>query len=335
MGVLAALLVLASTGGCATTSGDASNAKHPNAATSSATPNTPPSSVTSATPNADPTASAAGKNAPPEESADLADLARRARLAAKATSSEKPVSFTLGTMNLLGSQHTGDPGDDYPSWPRASWRTPQQAKAILLSGTDIVGLQETKPDQLDGLLARTGYEAYPGYQFGRRDTDNSILYDPKKFEFVSGTSFRITFMNANRPQTVLRLRHKATGREMYFLNVHTSAGRDREHTRTRHAGLASTVNQIRNLRAEGLPIFLTGDMNDRGPFRSRVLGPGQLVAAIDGPWRTPRFGPGWLAVDWLASTKEVSWTDFSVTNFQQRRISDHYFITARATVPAG
>ena len=50
----------------------------------------------------------------------------------------------------------------------------------------------------------TGYAAYPGYAFGSRETDNSILYDDSKFEFVSGSYFTIHFMHANRPQTILR-----------------------------------------------------------------------------------------------------------------------------------
>ena len=235
-------------------------------------------------------------------------------------------------MNVLGSQHTGPNGDDHRGWPSASRRTPLQAAAIRVHGADVVGLQEAKPDQLNGLMAATGYKAFPGYEFGSRDTDNSILYDPSKFDFVSGTSFQIVFMHGPRPQTVLKLRDKQSGREMYFVNMHTSAGHDGAHTATRYAGMSTAVAYINRLKAEGLPVFVTGDMNDRAPFRSRVLAPASLTAAIDGGWRARNFGPGWMAVDWVASTPQVSWSDFWVEEFQRNRTSDHYFVTAHATL---
>ena len=266
--------------------------------------------------------------------------ARKARVAAlKAEKRAKelashPVSLTIGTLNVLGSQHTGPHGDDHRGWPSASWRTPRQAAYIKSHGVDVVGLQEAQPDQLNGLIADTGFKAFPGYQFGAQDTDNSILYDPSKFEFVSGTSFKIVFMHGPRPQTVLKLRDKATGREMYFVNMHTSAGHDPGHTRTRHAGMATAVNYINALKKQGLPVFLTGDMNDRAPFESRVLGPADLSAPIFGPWHQRIYGRNWLAVDWIAGTKDVQWSDYWVEILQRRKISDHYFITAHATIPA-
>ncbi|MEP9383881.1 endonuclease/exonuclease/phosphatase family protein [Nocardioides cheoyonin] len=243
------------------------------------------------------------------------------------------VSFTIGTLNVLGSQHTGPHGNDHHGWPAASWRTPQQAAYIRGHDVDVVGTQELKPDQLNGLIAGTGFKAYPGYAFGSKNTDNSILYDPDKFEFVSGTSFTITFMNGRRPQTVLKLRDRDTGREMYFINMHTSAGHDAHDTATRHAGMATAVSYINNLKSEGLPIFLTGDMNDREPFKSRVLAPTGMTAPIFGPWHSRIYGPGWLAVDWIAGTGNVTWSDYWVDILQKRKISDHYFITAHATIP--
>ncbi|MEX0429371.1 endonuclease/exonuclease/phosphatase family protein [Nocardioides sp. DS6] len=258
--------------------------------------------------------------------------ARKAAARARELASRE-VSFTIGTLNVLGSQHTGPHGDDHRGWPAASWRTGQQAAYIKSHGVDVVGLQEAKPDQLDGLMRLTGFKAFPGYQFGKRDTDNSILYDPDKFEFVSGTSFKIVFMHGPRPQTVLRLRDKDTGREMYFINMHTSAGHDGAHTATRHAGMATAVNYINSLKSQGLPIFVTGDMNDREPFKSRVLGPADLTAPIFHGWHSRIYGPGWLAVDWIAGSPQVSWSDYWVEILQKRKISDHYFITAHATIP--
>lgn len=263
-----------------------------------------------------------------------AEIAARKAAARARELARHQVSFTIGTLNVLGSQHTGPHGDDHHGWPSASWRTPQEAAYIKRHGVDVVGLQEAQPDQLNGLMRLTGFKAYPGYAFGSQNTDNSILYDPDKFEFVSGTSFKIVFMHGPRPQTVLKLRDKQTGREMYFINMHTSAGHDPGHTATRHAGMATAVGYINSLKKEGLPIFVTGDMNDRAPFKSRVLGPADLTAPIFGPWHQRIYGPGWLAVDWIAGSPSVEWSDYWVDILQKRKISDHYFITAHATIPA-
>ena len=262
--------------------------------------------------------------------------ARQAEARAREVAS-RDVSLTIGTLNVLGSQHTGPHGDDHKGWPAASWRSVQQAGYIKSHGVDVVGLQEAQPDQLDALTRLTGFKAYPGYAFGAQDTDNSILYDPDKFEFVSGTSFKIVFMHGPRPQTVLRLRDKATGREMYFVNMHTSAGHDGAHTATRHAGMATAVSYINGLKKDGLPIFVTGDMNDREEFRSRVLGPTGFEAPVDGPWHpgVGGAGSGRMPVDWIASTQGVSWSDYWLDEgTENRHISDHFFVTAHATIPA-
>lgn len=259
--------------------------------------------------------------------------ARVERIARRVANQGQGFDLTVATLNVLASQHTA-PGGDRARWPSASWRTPQAAEALIRHGVQVVGLQETKPDQLNGLMARTGFKAYPGYEFGSRETDNSILYDPNRFEFVSGSQFSIVFMSRARPQTILRLRDKQTRREIYFVNMHTSAGHDRGHTATRYAGMAKAVGVINGLKSEGVPVIVTGDMNDRAPFRSRVLAPTGMRAAIDGGWRARNFGSSWMAVDWIAAAGDVSWSDYWVEDLQSRRISDHYLISARASVAA-
>jgi endonuclease/exonuclease/phosphatase family metal-dependent hydrolase len=241
------------------------------------------------------------------------------------------VTVTVGSFNVLATQHT-TPQGDHPSYPSASWRSPQAAGLIRAHGVDVVGTQELKPDQLNTLTRLTGMAAYPGHAFGPRDTDNSILYDPRKFEFVSGTSFTIRFMNADRPQTVLRLRERETDREMYFVNMHASAG-EGEYAVSRRAGHLTAVGEINRMKREGLPIFLTGDMNDREEFYCRVVPPTGLVAAVGGSVAGGCRPAPRLAVDWVLGTPDVTftryWEDRSPT---RRKVSDHFFISAVATI---
>jgi endonuclease/exonuclease/phosphatase family metal-dependent hydrolase len=292
------------------------------------------------TPTTDPSADPSSAVAPPQTqtvpdaSRGLQQTqARVERIARRTALQTQGFGVTVATLNVLASQHTTR-GGDHPGWPSASWRTPREAAALAAHGVDVVGLQEVKPDQLDGLMASTGFKAFPGYEFGSQETDNSVLYDPSRFDFVSGSQFSIVFMSRPRPQTILRLRDKQTQREFYVVNMHTSAGHDRGHTATRYAGMAKAVDVINGLKSEGLPVFVTGDMNDRAPFRSRVLTPSGMSAAIDGAWRARNFGSGWMAVDWIASAGDVTWSDYWVEDLQSQRVSDHYLISAHATVAA-
>ena len=202
------------------------------------------------------------------------------RRAAEREAQRQTMIFQISTFNVLGSQHTA-PGGDHPNYPSAGVRTPRAVARLRAFGVDIVGMQELQPDQLNAFTAMTGFAAYPGYAFGSRETDNSILYDDSRFEFVSGSYFTIHFMHANRPQTILRLRDKETGREFYVLNMHASAG-EGGYAVTRRAGHYTAAATVNRLKSEGIPIFLTGDMNDRAEFFCRVAPITGMVAAIGG-----------------------------------------------------
>ncbi|MCD4534166.1 endonuclease/exonuclease/phosphatase family protein [Nocardioides sp. cx-169] len=248
----------------------------------------------------------------------------------RAIAARKPVTIRVGTFNVLGSNHTA-PGGDRRNYPPASRRTPQAASYIRNYGVQVLGTQELKPDQLNGLKSMTGMAAYPDYAFGTRDTDNNILYDPDVFEFVSGDSFSITFMHAVRPQPIVKLRHRLTGREMYFVNMHASAGEGR-YAVSRRAGHLAAVSVVNRLASERLPVFLTGDMNDRAEFFCRVAPPTGLAAAIGGSTSGGCSPAGRLAVDWVLGTG-VQWSDYDEDRSTLGRVSDHHFVSATATIP--
>jgi hypothetical protein len=269
-----------------------------------------------------------GRTIKPYSAAELAAIAEQEAMAAAA---RNPVSFRIGTFNVLGSNHTA-PGGDRRAYPPASVRSPRAAAKIREHGVAVLGTQELKSDQLSALKSMTGMAAYPDLAFGTRDTDNNILYDPDVFEFVSGSSFTIRFMNSSRLQPILRLRHRATGREMYFINMHASAGGG-QYAVSRAAGHNAVVSVVNSLEDEGLPIFLTGDMNDREAFFCRVAPPTGLVAAIGGSTAGGCSPAGALAVDWVlgyGATFADYWEDRSTLGV----VSDHHFVSAAATIPA-
>ena len=252
---------------------------------------------------------------------------RRAAEAGVTKVARKSATFKIATFNVLAVQHT-EPGGQRAGWPSAGWRSPQTVGLVRKHGADIVGLQEVKSSQLSAISGGLGYRAWPG----GGDPDNSIIYNPAKFELVSGDTFYVFFMSRNRPQTVVRLRHKQTRREFYVINMHTSAGHGGRYTSSRNAAFNTLVSYVNDLKSQKVPILVTGDMNDRGNFYCMVIPRTGMVAAQGGGGTCgspPRMRP----VDWVVGTPDVEfsgyWDDFSS---EDRRISDHPFVSATATM---
>ncbi len=256
---------------------------------------------------------------------------REARLARIEALRNQPFDVRVGSFNVLGSQHTG-PGGPRP-YPAASTRSVGAANLMAKHGVDIVGTQELQDDQLRAIQGRTGMAAYPGFAWGSKETDNSILYDDGRFEMIGGDRFTITFMGRPRPQPILKLRVRETGREFYVVNTHPSAGGGR-YAAERARGRATLIGVVNGLKSEGLPVFVTGDMNDREPFFCQGVAVGGLVSSSGGSYGggcNPPPGP--IPVDWVVSTPDVSWTGYwRDTAATDNRISDHFFISAMAHV---
>ena len=252
------------------------------------------------------------------------------RRAAEREAARQTMTFQIGTFNVLGSQHTA-PGGERRSYPPAGVRNGGTVARIRSFGVDILGTQELQADQLNALTSMTGFAAYPGYDFGARETDNSILYDDSRFEFVSGSYFTIHFMHANRPQTILRLRDRETGREFYVLNMHASAG-EGQYAFTRRAGHYTAAATVNRLKAEGIPIFLTGDMNDRAEFFCRVAPITGMVSADGGSLAGGCHTGASPAVDWVLGWGNVGFSSYIEDRSTLGRVSDHHFVVGTATV---
>lgn len=242
-----------------------------------------------------------------------------------------PFKFDIATFNALGSQHTGRNGS-HRRYAAGRTRARWTARIMAGHGTDIIGLQELQDDQLKTLLSATGgaYAAYPGTELGAAETDNSILWRKGTFKRVSAKTRTITFMSRPRPQAIVRLRHKATGSEFYVTNWHPSAGHDRLHTRERRAGWKAQVATVNRLKATGLPVFVTGDMNDRAAYICAVSPPTGLRSANGGRGcNAGRITP----VDWIMGLGGVGFRNYVRDGSALvSRTSDHFYVSATARV---
>ena len=87
---------------------------------------------------------------------------------------------------------------------------------------------------------------------------------------------------------------------------------------------------LSDLKATGLPILLTGDMNDREVFYDRVVCRAGLVSASGGSGCSSRPPQMW-AVDWVVGTPGISFDSY-VSDNTPAKMSDHYVVYATAHV---
>ena len=105
------------------------------------------------------------------------------------------------------------------------------------------------------------------------------------WELVRPETFSVPYFDGNRRRMpVVLLRHKATGLTAYFANVHNPADTRRYHgqQRWRDQATAVEVALVNRLAATGIPVFLTGDMNERDSYFCALTAGTSMVAARGG-----------------------------------------------------
>src|SRR5690606_36563639 len=141
---------------------------------------------------------------------------------------------------------------------------------------------------------------------------------------------QMPFMRKSRPQAVVRLRHRASGRQVYLINAHLSPGKMQA---DRNKGTATIVQLVKQLRGDKLPIIVTGDLNEHGKAFRRIACNTFLKAAVGGVATTKRCVlPKHMRVDWIfggGGTFSSTTVDVSP---RVRRATDHAVVSSRFTV---
>ena len=224
------------------------------------------------------------------------------------------LTFRMATFNALGSSHTRKHGHRKQRAPGTA-RTARAGAYVMDNNIDLVGFQEMQGDQRRAFMNATGgrYALYPGDQLRNLDGENSIAYRLDTWELVKADSTPITYFDGGiRNMPILLLRNKQTGITAYFTNFHNPAdtaeyGRQ---GRWRAAATDREVALFSRLKNDRYPVFVTGDMNDRGPWFCAVSPAGDLVAAA-----ATAFGqsgcsiPGYR-IDWIAGSEGVQFSNY-------------------------
>ncbi|HET7066517.1 MAG TPA: endonuclease/exonuclease/phosphatase family protein [Nocardioides sp.] len=230
-------------------------------------------------------------------------------------------SFTIAQANILGSQHTAGTGGFGPG----PYRAGITASLLISRGVDVAGLQEVQSDQLAALRAHMpAYTIWPGSSLGNNGERLQIVWRTDRFTMEQSGSVTYVFSSQRIPLPYVLLRDDATGAEFWMITTHNSAGGMEGQ---RDAATGVEIALINRLRATGLPVIITGDMNEHTEFFCRVAPATGMVAANGGSGVGGCHLPaGPLRVDWIMGGGGVSFSGYRQDAAGLGRASDHYYL---------
>ena len=241
--------------------------------------------------------------------------------------------FIVATFNVLGHSHTV-PGGNKPGYADSGTRMRWAVQLLDANAVDVVGLQEFQRPQKRRMLALAG-DRYAVYS-PLGDTENSIAWRRARWEFVEADTFAVPYFNGNpRRMPIVRLRDRATGEESIFVNVHNPADTRRFPAQGAHRAEAvrreyALVRQL--VERYGVPVLITGDLNDRAPVFCELTAGGLLHAAAGGSTGSPCRPPNFGGIDWIFGTRDMACADHTVLSGSLvSRTTDHPLVLARAT----
>lgn len=256
-------------------------------------------------------------------------VAKRPAVSAAARSGS--ASFGVMSLNVLGTQHSA-PGATRAAWAPGRARTEWARVLIERSNVSLVGMSEPQPDQItsyDQALSG-GWTIYPGNTMGYPPAPQSVMWRDSDWELVWANTASMPFMRQARPQPVVRLRHRDSGREVYWINAHLSPG---SMTTDRDKGLAIIVQLVKQLQKDGLPVLVTGDLNDKETAFRRIACDAQMVAAVGGSSTGGACKlPSHMRVDWVFGKGGTFSRTLVDTSAVVRRTTDHAVISSTFTV---
>lgn len=253
--------------------------------------------------------------------------------------SPPPVAtFRISSFNVLGSSHTRR-GTKRPQKASGPSRMARATAYVLDNKIDLVGFQEFQSDQRSVFRRNTGgtYGMFPGDELRGLDGENSIAWRLDTWQLVKADSVAIPYFGgATRNMPVVTLRHKASGITIIATNFHNPAD-TREFGRQgrwRAAAKAREAELFSGLRKTGLPIFVTGDMNETNSWFCAVAGPGDLKAAAGGEGgRNGCSVAGGYRVDWIAGSHDVQFSNYvEDKSGYVKWMTDHPVMVADVTI---
>lgn len=231
--------------------------------------------------------------------------------------------FRMASFNVLGSSHTAGSKKRGPGVTRMSAMTDY----LLAKKFSVVGFQEMQRDQRNRFLAKTGgnWGLYPHTSPRSIDGENAIGWDKDVWELVKADTISVPYFGgAPRNNPVLRLKHKASGASIYISNYHNAADVMGKAQRWRDAATRIQVNLFKELAKTGLPVFATGDMNERRAWACEVVTGADMRTSFGGDGRNGCSVTHNGDIDWIVGSHDVTFfNNVSERSAFLKSVTDH------------
>lgn len=228
-------------------------------------------------------------------------------------------SFNVSSFNVLGSSHT-NAGGNKAGLDSGVDRMRGAVAAMKSHNVDIAGMQEFQGDQQAAFKRLAPNFGVVG------EKDNAIVYNKEKFRLVEKRSFSIPYFEGNkREMPIAKLEDKATGKQMWVVNIHNPADtKDHPHNAANRAkAIRIEQDLMRQLQATGLPVIFTGDFNDRKSVDSSMDRVGMDSAAPN---------KARSEIDYIFGSG-VNFSNYTADHrTQSSHTSDHPIIVSTATI---
>lgn len=244
--------------------------------------------------------------------------------------------FRISSFNVLGATHTSR-GGRHARMASGAYRIRLAVRFLDREGIDVAGLQEFQMPQFEEFVRVAGdrFGVWPG-GVSRRTVQNSIIWRLDQFSFVTGHTVQVPYHDGVLwDMPVVLLRHNITGQLAYFANFHNPATNRRHRDGDVWREMATSVETSLAdslARETGLPVFITGDMNEREKYFCRMVSEAPMKAANGGSYRrgvcTPPPRP--MPVNWIFGVKRRGQFSDYVRDDSRlvNRITDHYVVHA-------
>jgi len=253
-----------------------------------------------------------------------------------------PTQWTISSLNALGADHTA-PGGNRHGWAPGPVRMKWLTQVINAESVDVIGLQEFQYPQYQVWEQQMGdsWDTYPALLWGNKGMRNSVAWRTDQWTLVSGSWVKVPYFHG----TILRmpvvlLQHVTTGQQVYVASFHNPADARGPAARWRKQATDIEIAMVNRLRTEtGLPVYVTGDMNERDIYYCRMTAGTDMVAANGGF----NNGTGTLTgcgptrptyIDWIFGSPETTFTGYVANRGPKiRKSTDHPMIVAQAELP--
>jgi murein DD-endopeptidase MepM/ murein hydrolase activator NlpD/endonuclease/exonuclease/phosphatase family metal-dependent hydrolase len=247
-------------------------------------------------------------------------------------------SVRVATFNVLGYSHT-TPGGESRNHTDGVTRMGWTVQLLNAAGAEVIGFQEFQPPQEAAFLRDTAgaYALYPA-SHGHGGSANVVAWRNDQWAAVAVDRIRVPYFHGTAVgMPYVLLQNRTSGQRLWVINVHNPADVRGPAQQWRDQAVRIEAALMNRLGADGTPVILTGDMNDRRFFFCAITLHAPVHSATGGTTgrgegRDCRPPPD-MGINWIMGTQHVQFTSYTATRHGLvRRASDHPLIYVDATI---